>query len=160
MKRYIFLLLISCLVFTSCTQNKIKEIDLNTAKSIALQKYPDCEIVSIVHSTYGMFPRYIISLSNEHDLYVVDVDSIDGILTQQSHHSIDESYANVSISVAKAKQLALDYHNGELVDFYLTEINHMPYYSVNINDGTYLYSLTVDALTGETKEIEHHIIEY
>ena len=35
----------------------------------------------------------------------------------------------------------------------------MPYYSVNINDGTYLYSLTVDALTGETKEIEHHIIE-
>lgn len=157
MKRYLFIIL--CLLLVGCTKKTPTAISLNTAKSIALQQYPNCETISIVRNSYGCAPHYIISLSDHENLYVVQVDLYNGQLTQNSHQTIQNTYTNLSINVAKAKELALNYHNGELVDFYLTEINYLPYYKATINDGTYTYILAIDALTSEITELEHNIIQ-
>ena len=88
MRRYLYVLIILCLLLVSCTKQTATPISSNTASSIALQQYPNCEIISIVYNPYGRNPNYIISLSNHKTLYVVQVDLYTGRLTQDSHQTI------------------------------------------------------------------------
>ena len=87
------LLFLFFLLLTGCNQMHSKEVDLSTAKKIALQSYPDYEIISAVTNACTLEPYYILSLSNGHDLYVIKIAVTDGAITQANHQSIDSSAA-------------------------------------------------------------------
>lgn len=156
MFKKILLVIMMLVFFTSCSNHeRMKQIDINDAKTIALSYYPNSKITSISFNDEHTTPNYSMSLTDKSSRYEVVVNAIDGTLTEYTRESISPSA--LSIDQAKAKRLALNLHPGEITEFILDESSSIPYYEMTINDGTYEYEIEINALTGEVIELEQEI---
>ncbi|MBU3804551.1 MAG: PepSY domain-containing protein [Candidatus Cellulosilyticum pullistercoris] len=154
------LLILILTFFTSCSNHEhVKQIDINDAKAIALSYYPNSNITSISFNDEHTTPIYSMDLTDETNHYEIEVNAIDGTLTEYTREPIS-SPSTLSIDQAKAKRLALNLHSGEITEFSLDESSPIPYYEITINDGTYEYELEINALTGEVIELNQEILDY
>ncbi len=78
MQKNLFLLFLIPLILIGCTSKPSQTIDIDTAKEIALKAYPDCKIVSVVSNDNDFEPSYIITLTNNKDLYILTIATDDG----------------------------------------------------------------------------------
>lgn len=151
------LLIILLISFTSCSnQQRVKQIDMNAAKDIALSYYPNSNITSISFDDQDNRPNYSMSLTDKDNRYEVEINAIDGTLTEYTRKPI--STPVLSIDQAKAKKLALSLHPGEITEFELDESGMTPYYEITIDDGTYEYEVEINALTGEVIDLQQEIL--
>lgn len=91
MKKILLLILLISSLFTACSNQPSDTIDIRTAKKIALKAYPDYDIVSVVTNDYGFKPSYIVFLSNDEFLYVIQINQYSGEITQVRHESLNTS---------------------------------------------------------------------
>lgn len=154
------LLLIMMLILTSCSNKQnTKQIDLNDAKTIAMSYYPNSTIASISFNDQDTIPNYSLTLTDDTNYYEIEVNATNGSLTEHFREPLPAS-TTPTINQAKAKELALNLHPGEITEFNLDNSELTPYYEITINDGTYEYELEINALTGEVTELEQKITSY
>lgn len=91
MKKTLFLLYLIPILLFGCTYTKPTSITIITAREIALEAYPNYDIISVVKNSYAFEPYYIITLTNGENLYVIKISINTGAIIDINHQSIDSN---------------------------------------------------------------------